>query len=392
MPKTAGRNNWVDYLRSFITVLVVAHHSSLAYTTFAHFNKAAYIASTHPVVDTARSRGLDIFEDFNDIFFMPLMFLISGLFVTSGLQNKGVKVFIRGRFYRLFIPFMVGVTALMLLAYYPAWYLATGRNDMPAYVIDFFTTEAWPVGPPWFIWVLFLFNLAFALCWPVAKPFINRLSAFIASKKQRPITIFPGWYLLTWVLYVPIVLMVEPGTWTGIGPFDFQVSRLLLYFAYFVLGAVLGAPGLENSIFSTTRVFVKRWPIWVIACVGVYALLKLSEAPLGDMLARHQLTPYQARVIYRSVWALSCTLSCMAFLTMFKSLFNKYAAWWHNLAANAYGIYLVHYIFVLWCQYLLLGFSLPAVVKFLTTFIVSVAVSWLVVWLARKNKIIARYM
>jgi len=35
------RNLWVDYLRSVITVLVVAHHSSLAYTTFAWFDKEA---------------------------------------------------------------------------------------------------------------------------------------------------------------------------------------------------------------------------------------------------------------------------------------------------------------------------------------------------------------
>jgi glucans biosynthesis protein C len=86
MSKIANRNNWLDYLRSFLTVLVVAHHSSLAYTTFAHFNKDAYILSTHPVVDTVRSKGLDIFEDFNDIFFMSLLFLISGLFVVKSLE------------------------------------------------------------------------------------------------------------------------------------------------------------------------------------------------------------------------------------------------------------------------------------------------------------------
>ena len=36
-----GRKIWVDYLRSANTVLVMAHHSSLAYTTFAFFEKKA---------------------------------------------------------------------------------------------------------------------------------------------------------------------------------------------------------------------------------------------------------------------------------------------------------------------------------------------------------------
>src|SRR5882762_1176523 len=94
---------WMDYLRGFITVLVVAHHSSLAYTTFASFNRQAYILSTHPVVDTMRWKGLDIFEDFNDVFFMSLMFLISGIFVLPSLARQGPGAFIRNRFYRLFI-------------------------------------------------------------------------------------------------------------------------------------------------------------------------------------------------------------------------------------------------------------------------------------------------
>jgi len=111
----------VDNLRSFITVLVVAHHSSLAYATFGFFNKEAYITSTHPIVDQARWKGLDIFIDFNDIFFMSLMFLISGIFVMQSIQHKLVKAFVRDRFFRLFIPFMLGVTILMLLAYYPAF-------------------------------------------------------------------------------------------------------------------------------------------------------------------------------------------------------------------------------------------------------------------------------
>jgi len=95
MEKRQDRAIWLDYLRAFVTVLVVAHHSSLAYTTFASFNKLAYNDSTHPIVDTVRSGALDIFEDFNDVFFMSLMFLISGIFVLPALARKGLRTFIR---------------------------------------------------------------------------------------------------------------------------------------------------------------------------------------------------------------------------------------------------------------------------------------------------------
>jgi surface polysaccharide O-acyltransferase-like enzyme len=386
-----NRTSWVDNLRSSVTVLVVAHHSSLAYTTFAWFDKAAYIRSTHPVVDAARSRGLDIFEDFNDVFFMSLMFLISGLFVFRSLRHKGAGKFIRDRFYRLFVPFVVGVTVLMLLAYYPAYYLAHGRHDVAAYVVDFFTVEAWPVGPPWFIWVLFAFNLAVAMLFPLIQHRVERWSRWLGSLHQ-PGRVVLCWYLFSWILYVPLVLLTDAGWWTGIGPFDFQVSRVLLYFGYFFLGILIGAGGLARSIFADGAALVRYWWCWLLAAIGVYACLKGSEAPLTAMMDRHELSVVQANLIYRSVWILSCTLSGIAFLTTFKRLLNRAGVVWQSLSANAYGIYLVHYIFVLWCQYFLLDVPLTAWPKFLITFVASWLLSWGVTAIARKNRTIGKYL
>jgi len=88
--------------------MVVAHHSCLAYTTFAHFGPANYLNSTAPVVDTARWQFFDYAENFNDVFFMSLMFFISGLFVWRSLRRSGVLAFTCGRLLRLGVPFAVG--------------------------------------------------------------------------------------------------------------------------------------------------------------------------------------------------------------------------------------------------------------------------------------------
>lgn len=416
MTKIANRENWLDYLRSFITILVVAHHSSLAYTTFAHFNKNAYILSTHPIVDTHRWKGLDIFEDFNDIFFMSLLFLISGIFIIQSLENKGVQRFIRDRWRRLFIPFIIGVTVLMLLAYYPAYLMAHGRDGLRgesgqpgmggltgsmeqpvmsglrAYVVDFFTVEAWPVGPPWFIWVLFLFNLVLAGCYPLIRQGVHKLGLFLSLQKQYPVRIGVAWLILTWLAYIPFVVWLGPDSWTGWGPFDFQKSRLLLYFCYFLMGVLIGAPGLNKGILSGESIFVKSGSFWLMGCLSIYVLLKLSEAPLTAAVGQHQLSPLSARLIYRSIWVLSCTFSCIAFLTTFKEWVGRSRAWWDSLSANAYGIYLTHYIFVVWCQYWLLDYQLPAVIKFFITWGVSLALSWLLTYLIRRNALIRKYL
>ncbi|HWK08163.1 MAG TPA: acyltransferase [Puia sp.] len=398
MTKIANRDNWLDYLRSFITMLVVAHHSSLAYTTFAHFNKDAYILSTHPIVDPRRWKGLDLFEDFNDIFFMSLMFLISGIFIIRSLENKGVQRFIRDRWRRLFIPFIIGVTVLMPIAYYPAWLLAHGGDGPPgvsglrAYLVDFFTVEAWPVGPPWFIWVLFLFNVVFAAVYPFIKKSVHKLSAFISLQKQHPIMICVAWLVVTWIAYIPFVLWLGPDSWTGWGPFDFQKSRLCLYFCYFLLGVLIGAPGLNNGILSGESIFIRTASFWLAGCLSIYVLLKLSEAPLTEAVTRHQLSAWSARLIYRSIWVLSCTFSCIAALTIFKEWAGRSRSWWESLSANAYGIYLTHYIFVVWCQYELLNYHWPAVIKFLITLGVSLVLSWLLTEWVRRNAFVRKYL
>jgi hypothetical protein len=47
-----------------------------------------------------------------------------------------------------------------------------------------------------------------------------------------------------------------------------------------------------------------------------------------------------------------------------------------SLSVNAYGIYLVHYVFTVWLQYALMPGDLPAVAKAGLVFIGSVAFGW----------------
>ena len=47
-----------------------------------------------------------------------------------------------------------------------------------------------------------------------------------------------------------------------------------------------------------------------------------------------------------------------------------------GLSSNAYGIYLVHYVFVLWLQYALIGAALSAVGKASLVLSVALVLSW----------------
>lgn len=392
MENKSNRKLWIDYLRSAITVMVVAHHSSLAYTTFAWFDKEAYINSTHAIVDSKRWIGLDIFENFNDVFFMSLMFLIGGLFLMRSMNKKGVITFIKDRFYRLFIPFLFLGTLFMLIAYFPSYYIGYNNTDVIAYIRDFFGTEKWPVGPPWFIWVLFLFNLLFALFYPHFIKLSDKIGLKLTVIKNKPFAFFIILFCVTWILYVPIAYTIGAGTWTGIGPFDFQISRILLYFGYFVMGILIGNTDFNNEIFSTKSAIVKKWWLWLLLSLMVYSTLTIISEPLRQMLKNNTIKEFYAWMIYYVIYVSSCTISCIAFITTFRKLICNENYWWNSLSKNAYLIYLIHYIFVVWCQFLLLDLDIPAFIKFSITLIFALSLSWMVSILLRKIKIINRYL
>jgi peptidoglycan/LPS O-acetylase OafA/YrhL len=54
------------------------------------------------------------------------------------------------------------------------------------------------------------------------------------------------------------------------------------------------------------------------------------------------------------------------------------------MQGDAYGIFLVHYPIVLWLQYWLFDYDLPAIVKAAIAFVLTVALSWAVTAALRK--------
>ena len=387
-----NREVWVDYLKVMITALVVAHHSMLAYTTFARFDPETYINSTHPIVDSHRIFLLDVLQNFNDVFFMALMFLIGGLFISKSIEKKGYFTFVRDRFYRLLMPFFLLGTLFMLIAYFPSFYVANQSLDLRIYITDFFYQQKWPTGPTWFIGILFCFSLLVLPFQLYLKIKRNEVSKFIISLGNRPFFLSLMMFSITWLLYVPLIFLVDPGTWVGYGPFDFQLSRVLLYYGYFSIGVILGNTDFNNGIFSLKSGLVGLWKTWIFIAVFIYIALITIGDPLKDMVNTKELKEVNAKLIYYTVHVASCVFSSIAFLITSRKFLDFNMSCWECLRKNSYLTYLVHYIFVIWIQFLLLDLNVSAFVKFIITFISSFTLSLIVATLLRKVKPIKKYL
>ena len=376
-----ARDLSIDYLRTTLTLMVLGHHSALAYTTFARFNKEHVFQSTAPVVDSARWIFFDYAENFNDVFFMSLMFFVSGLFVYPALRKHGTLNFIRDRLLRLGLPFAVAVVCLMPIAYYASWQL-TGRSTG---FVDFYQRLAsggFVAGPPWFVWVLLLFDIVLALILLPFQRFIPGAGRFMVKLQTHPVATFGVLYLLACAVYLPLLARYGFAAWTNLftSPFSFQICRIGLYALWFLFGFLVGVPGFADGLLSKGGSLAHHRRFWMRTCFVVYnALIFVPRLPIT-----HQLSPYNQGALEAFLWVASCVASCFGFLALFRGIRLTSRPWMNSLSRSAYIMYLVHYVFITWTQRLMLDLPIHAAFKFLFVFLSTVFLSWLTAQLLLK--------
>jgi peptidoglycan/LPS O-acetylase OafA/YrhL len=380
----------VGYLRTFVTLLVVAHHAVLAYHQFAPGAPASLAAEPRwwqvfPVVDSHRWAGFTLLVAFNDMFFMSLMFFLSGLFVWSSLRRKGSVTFLRDRSLRLGLPFIVSAAVLAPLAYYPSYLSASSTPGVIDFWRQWLSLGTWPSGPAWFIWVLLGFNVVAAVLFTLNSRWADVLGRRV-SRVVSPAASFAILVVASAAAYIPMVIAFGPLEWTTIGPFSVQTSRVLHYAVYFVAGVLIGASGAEHGLLAPNGRLAQRWLLWAGAAL-VFFVVALGIVTVAMTQPDR---PYLWGSIGGLAFSLSCAASCFGLLAILLRRAHRRVGAFESLRDNAYGIYLVHYAVVTWLQYALLGAALPGLIKGILVFLGSVAVSWSVAAAVRRIPAVAR--
>ena len=381
----------IGYLRTFITVLVVAHHAALAYHPFAPPAPVNLVVQPRwwqafPVVDSARWIGWAVLVGFNDVFFMSLMFFLSGLFVWKSLQRKRAGAFVRDRVVRLGIPFAVAAAVIAPLAYYPAYLTTPSHTGVAGFWQQWRALGNWPAGPAWFIWVLLAFDCLAASLFLLLPKWGEALGRMTTGASRRPALFFGLLVAVSAIAYIPMELKFNGFAWASWGPFVFQTSRIIHYFVYFMLGAGVGAVGIGKGLLANDGKLSRRWALWAGAALTAFGV----ESTLGIFSLYPHPSPRMWELAADCGWVLSCAASSFAFLALFVRFAKSRSKVWDSLTANAYGIYLVHYAFVSWLQYSLLKARLPAIAKGSLVIFGAVVLSWGVTAALRRIPAVAR--
>ncbi len=116
----ASRLNWIDYARGIAIILVCYRH--------------VYEGSKEAGIPVKDYSFLEYINISLYSFRMPLFFIISGLFIFSSLQKKGLKLYIEGRARTILYPyFLWGVLQLTLQMFFTKY---TNAHPTPASYLD----------------------------------------------------------------------------------------------------------------------------------------------------------------------------------------------------------------------------------------------------------------
>jgi len=349
-------------IRAAVIIIVVAFHSMLAYLgslprSPARFGEPPYRWVTFPIIDSERWFGFDLFCALQNLYLMSFMFLLSGLFVWPSLKRKGATTFVRGRLLRLGVPAAIGMGLLMPMTHFATYRVTTLNPSLLAFWRDWLALPFWPTGPIWFIWQLLALDLVVAILWRFAPRSGEFLARSSASGVDCPARYFFGLAAVSATAYAPLALLFGPWEWWQVGPVAVQSSRPLLYAVYFFAGVGIGAYGLDRGLFATDGMLARRWTRWLLIALTTFVVWIIVTA-IG--LERAETVPIELQLAAALAFVSACAAGCFAFAAVFLRYATRRSSLLRSLSEYAFGIYLVHYAFVVWLQYALLSIPLWA--------------------------------
>ena len=362
-PKARARNAALDRARTFLTLVVLLHHAVIPYTYFGHTDPRSWI-------------GFDFVVTATDSFFMAMFFFQSGLFVWPGLGHKSPGIFLRDRLLRLGLPFAIAAFTVIPIAYYAISLRHHPEIGFTEFWWKTVTVGPWPSGPIWFVWVLLAFDLTASLAYRLSSHLVDPLNRLSQRGFEQPAVFFLFVLAVSAAVYMPALLYFGGNRWFEFGPFSIQASRILLYAAYFFIGAGIGAANIDRGVLGADGRLARSGWGWIAVTFIAYGLLWVMIYVKREILGNPPVQPQWWLAIdslFFVAFSAAILFAIMAYFLRFKR-----SGWsvLDPMQADAYGIFLVHYPIALWLQYWLFSYELPAVVKAALGFVLTIMFSW----------------
>jgi len=371
--KPIGRIYFVDYLRAAIVSLVILHHVAITYGASGSFY---YI---EPATSAAATGLLSLFTNFNQAWFLGLLFLLSGYFSPASFDRKGLGKFLKDRLIRLGIPLLIfffvlnPITCYIAFSHTPAAQLTAQGITFPIALNWQFYLQTIGTGPLWFVEMLLIFEFGYA-AWRLGT---RKKEQNLPFPSYRKIAFFI--FLLATASYlIRIVSPVGAETLGFPSLFDFPQ-----YLSFFIIGLVAARGDWLRKMPSS---MAKR--VFVVALVATATLLVLAIAGTEkSSLGWGSLVGYGSLAsafyaLWDSIFAVGMS---MLVVTIFRHYFNSAGKFWKLFSQNFYTAYILQATIIVTITAVVLApIHIASLLKFGLASVIILPLVWAAAFLIRK--------
>lgn len=226
----------------------------------------------------------------------------------------------------------------------------------------------------------------------MAPRVIEALGQLIFDARDRLMLAFAVFLVFSITTYLPMHLAFGDVSWFELGrfPLPIQTSRILLYAGYFLVGIGVGAVRFGAGLLAENGELARRWPVWFAFAFVFYVAILVMVYAHHNWVANFASPPLLWKTGYGLAFASYSAAMTFSVMAIFLHTANSRCSLLDALQPSAYGIYLVHYIFIIWLQYAVYDYSLPAFVKFAVVFTGTLSMSWGLTAAVRRIPVVAR--
>jgi peptidoglycan/LPS O-acetylase OafA/YrhL len=348
---------FVQWLRVWLIISVVAHHSAEAYVPGP---------GGWPFKDPSTTPFLSPMMGLNAAYFMGFFFLISGYFLSGSYDRKGGWAFVKSRLVRLGIPLVVMVVFLFGFESYASSGVETG---FWSYLLTVYLGQLQlEFGHLWFIAHLLFYALVYA-AWRAlrSKPATGGL---LSAPGHLAILV----YVLALAVVGALVRQAYPqNTWVNfLWIIPVEPAHLPQYLSLFTLGVIAG----RGEWFA--KIDNKVALVWF--AIGVLAFASY----VFDLVPSVIIRTIGGEAVWGIQEAFICVGMILGLLAFFRDNFSAPSKWAIRLAGNAYGVYIIHIFAVMGLQELLSRVDLHPLMKFPVVLACSLVITFILVDLLRR--------
>jgi surface polysaccharide O-acyltransferase-like enzyme len=351
---------YLDNLRSFVIILVIAMHSSVTYSGIGGWY---YKEGSQENLSIIEMVIFGILQSFTQAWFMGVLFFISAFLASRSLVKRGPPAFIRERLFRLGIPLLFYMFVIAPFIYFVLLEKnGVTLSNLAGNYKNYLFTFKWlgSTGPLWFMEALLFFCVIYGC---IRRLFSGKTGSINWLKTGTIIAITLGTGIIAFFirLYFPIGSSIS----------NLQFSFFSSYVALFILGIITGEGNLFDGVSDDKNI---GWfkAVLIFAIPGWLVLMIFGGALKGVMLIYGGFYWQSfAYALWESFVAVGFSVGVISFFKKYININNKFT---RLTAENSFGIYVFHAPILITISLILRMWIITPIIKFIIAAVITFAV------------------